>query len=94
MEGGVICGASSPRPAAVLDGSLDVLMLLVVTLISIGDTRQILGINPWIKPMKFMISIAIFLWTVAWFMPDTRQPETGFSRIDRVRSCAGPSPRR
>jgi hypothetical protein len=48
------------------------LLLLVVTLISISDTRQILGLNPWIKPMKFMTSITIFLWTVAWFMPDTR----------------------
>jgi hypothetical protein len=52
-------------------GALMLLSLLVVTLISIGDTRQILGLNPWIKPMKFMTSIAIFLWTVAWFMPDT-----------------------
>ncbi len=52
-------------------GAAMLLMLLVVTLISIGDTRQILGINPWIKPMKFMTSIAVFLWTVAWFMPDT-----------------------
>lgn len=52
-------------------GALMLLSLLVVILISVGDTRQILGLNPWIKPMKFMTSIAIFLWTVAWFMPDT-----------------------
>lgn len=32
------------------------------------DTRTILGINPWIKPMKFLSSIAIFLWTMAWLM--------------------------
>lgn len=52
-------------------GALMMLLLLVATLLSIGDTRQILGLNPWIKPMKFMVSIAIFLWTVAWFMPNT-----------------------
>ena len=52
-------------------GAFMLLMLLVVTLISISDTRQILGLNPWIKPMKFMTSITIFLWTVAWFMPET-----------------------
>ena len=52
-------------------GAAMLLLLLVVTLISISDTRQILGLNPWIKPMKFMTSIAVFLWTVAWFMPDT-----------------------
>jgi len=34
------------------------------------DTRLVTGINPWIKPMKFLVSIAIFLWTMAWFMPE------------------------
>jgi hypothetical protein len=53
-------------------GAAMLLTLVVVTLISISDTRLILGINPWIKPMKFLTSIAIFLWTVAWFMPETR----------------------
>jgi hypothetical protein len=52
-------------------GAFMVLLLVVSTLLSISDTRQILGLNPWIKPMKFMTSITIFLWTVAWFMPET-----------------------
>lgn len=47
------------------------LTLVVCLLLSIGDTRLILGLNPWIKPMKFLISITFFLWTVAWFMPET-----------------------
>ena len=65
-------------------GALMVLALIVVTLLSIGDTRLILGLNPWVKPMKFLSSITIFLWTVAWFMPET-QPERGIrlSRIDK-----------
>lgn len=37
----------------------------VCALLSIGDQRLILGINPWIKPMKFLASVAIFLWTLA-----------------------------
>ena len=52
-------------------GALMLLALIVVTLISISDTRQILGLNPWIKPMKFLTSVTIFLWTVAWLMPET-----------------------
>ena len=52
-------------------GALMTLALVVVTLLSIGDQRLILGINPWIKPMKFLVSITIFLWTTAWFMPET-----------------------
>src|SRR5262245_60071880 len=47
------------------------LALIVCALLSIGDQRLILGINPWIKPMKFLTSITIFLWTVAWLMPET-----------------------
>jgi hypothetical protein len=52
-------------------GAAMLLMLVVVTLLSIGDTRQILGVSPWLKPAKFMISITVFLWTMAWFMPET-----------------------
>ena len=32
------------------------------------DSRTILGISPWIKPMKFSISIAIYVWTLAWYL--------------------------
>lgn len=62
------------------------LAFVVCALLSIGDQRLILGINPWIKPMKFLISVTIFLWTMAWFMPETRigsgtQVVAGSSRI-------------
>ncbi len=47
-------------------------LALFVTLAVVApfDSRLVTGINPWIKPMKFAISIAIFLATLAWFMPD------------------------
>jgi hypothetical protein len=48
---------------------------VVVTLLSIGDQRLILGINAWIKPAKFLISITALLWTLAWFMPETAPDE-------------------
>ena len=78
-------------------GSAMLLALVVVLLISIGDSRLILGINPWIKPAKFLVSVTIFLWTVAWFMPETTGPAdgaSGFSRIDKrqvVRWIIGPA---
>lgn len=31
-------------------------------------TTQVLGINAWIKPMKFYLSIWIFCWTMAWLL--------------------------
>ncbi len=58
-------------PVLFWTGAAMLLSLIVVTLLSISDTRLILGLNPWIKPMKFFTSITIFLWTVAWFMPET-----------------------
>ena len=58
-------------PLLFLTGAFMLLLLVVSTLLSIGDTRLVAGINPWIKPMKFMVSVTIFLWTIAWFMPET-----------------------
>jgi hypothetical protein len=32
------------------------------------DARTVTGINPWIKPMKFAASVAVFLFTMAWLL--------------------------
>ena len=32
------------------------------------DTTFVAGINAWIKPLKFFLSIAIFSWTMAWLL--------------------------
>lgn len=45
---------------------------VLAALISPFDSRTITGINPWIKPMKFLLSIGIFTATIAWFMPELR----------------------
>jgi len=43
--------------------------LLVLFLgLSLIDSRTVLGINTWIKPMKFAMSITIYLWTIGWFL--------------------------
>jgi hypothetical protein len=36
------------------------------------ESRQVLGINLWIKPIKFYLSSAIYLWTFAIFLPHLR----------------------
>lgn len=33
------------------------------------DSREILGINRWIKPLKFSLSLTIYLATLAWLLP-------------------------
>jgi hypothetical protein len=41
--------------------------LLVITLsLSLWDTRVVTGINAWIKPSKFAVSIGLYLWTIGW----------------------------
>jgi len=49
-------------------------------------------INPWIKPMKFLISITIFVWSIAWFMPETERTAAPRARaLDRAAPCASRS---
>lgn len=33
-----------------------------------ADTTFVLGINAWLKPMKFFLSSAILFWTMGWFL--------------------------
>ncbi|MEM7548687.1 MAG: hypothetical protein AAF363_03375 [Bacteroidota bacterium] len=50
-------------------GSLIFLLLTIITLILIPlESRLVLGINLWIKPLKFSFSILIFLLTSLWMM--------------------------
>ncbi len=45
------------------------LIVLVFTLVGMAfDQRQLLGINIWIKPAKFLISSTIYLWTIGWLL--------------------------
>jgi hypothetical protein len=54
--------------------------LLVGALIAFPlDHRLILGINPWIKPLKFDVSTLLFLWTMAWYLGQL--PTRGNSRV-------------
>ena len=48
--------------------------LLAFSLVAMPfDSRKILGLNPWIKPVKFDVSVIVFLLTIAvllWVLPD------------------------
>lgn len=47
-------------------------IMLIAALISVVMTQvtdtQLLGINAWVKPMKFYFSIWIFCWTMGWYL--------------------------
>jgi hypothetical protein len=57
-----------------LTGWLHVLLLVLILCIAPFDSRTVMGINAWIKPLKFTVSIVIYLWTMAWFLEYLRGP--------------------
>jgi hypothetical protein len=57
------------------------------------DPRLITGVNPWLKPLKFNLSIAIFLFTMAWILRYLQEPwrsgfEVGFTAFMVVEAVA------
>ncbi len=45
-----------------------VVLFAVLAVVAAFDSSQIMGVNRWFKPMKFAVSIAIFQWTMGWFL--------------------------
>jgi hypothetical protein len=62
------------NPLLTLVGWLHVVLLLATLAGLLTDDRVVMGVNAWLKPMKFMLSITIFLWTIAWFSKYIRRP--------------------
>ncbi len=56
------------QSALLIAGGAFSVLFLVLTILSFFDSQQILGINRWVKPMKFASSIAIYLWTLAIYL--------------------------
>ena len=52
------------NPFLSIVGWLNVGLLLIFLGLYSFDTRTILGISPWIKPIKFSVSIVVYLWTM------------------------------
>lgn len=57
-----------------ITGWIHLALLAGMSVISLFDSRLVMGINVWIKPIKFAVSIAVYVWTVAWFMEYLRLP--------------------
>lgn len=70
--------------ALMIAGVISFLGFVMLAVVSLFDSTEILGINRWIKPMKFFISIAIFVWTTAVYMHFLK----GFERAKRRISWA------
>jgi hypothetical protein len=57
-----------------LFGWLNFIAAIVCILMILFTDVQVLGINAWIKPMKFYFSIGIFSWTMAWYLIELKKP--------------------
>ena len=49
-------------------GVAHVVLSLIFGLLSLFDERQVLGLNVWLKPLKFSLAIAIYAFTIDWFL--------------------------
>jgi hypothetical protein len=58
-EGSEACG---------LLGAAHLIALVLVLIAMYFDQRQLLGVNVWLKPAKFLFSSAIYLWTLGWLL--------------------------
>jgi hypothetical protein len=59
--------AGRNRPLA-YGGLAFLAMALVAAALIPFDNRTVMGVNPWIKPLKFDLSVAVYLWTLGWLL--------------------------
>ena len=51
-------------------GLVQIILFLLSVPGLLWDPRVVTGINPWIKPMKFDLSIAMYCWTMGWLLAE------------------------
>lgn len=69
------------QPKLAAFGLLFVLIAIPLVVAGLIDPRTVNGVSVWVKPVKFLLSIALYLWTLAWFSgylgPRARQSLAG-----------------
>jgi hypothetical protein len=58
-----------------------VVLLFIMTGVAPFDGREVMGINPWIKPIKFAASIAIYALTMGWLLYELPLKEKAHRRV-------------
>ncbi len=49
-------------------GLFNLLVGIVCTILQFTDDIQVLGVNRWLKPTKFYLSVCLMVWTLDWLM--------------------------
>ena len=55
-------------------GCANIIAAFICIPLTLITKTKILGVNAWIKPLKFFLSIAIFTWTMAWYLQYLNDP--------------------
>lgn len=48
-------------------GLLLLIAAIPLTIAGLADPRTINGVSVWVKPVKFLVSTGVYLWTLGWF---------------------------
>ena len=70
------------QPALAWTGWLHLAVLLACLLLWPLDERTVTGLNVWVKPAKFSLSILLYAWTLAWLLADV--PAAGQRSARRI----------
>jgi hypothetical protein len=68
-------------PVLFVAGAAHFALLLLMGGAALLDDRTVLGLNPWVKPMKFAASIGLYLWTVGWLLGELPPARRGRAAV-------------
>jgi hypothetical protein len=68
MEGKMLRLLVRDQKVLIASGAICFAALIVLMVVSLFDSFEILGLNRWIKPMKFFMSVGVYLWTLAAYL--------------------------
>ena len=78
--------ARNGSEACGLVGMLHWIALGCVVVAMFVDHRELLGVNIWLKPAKFLVSSAIYLWTLGWLLNWVEVPILARSSLGTIAS--------
>ncbi len=76
-----LAGIHDSEPVLSAAGWLGVVALVVSVASMPFDSRLVGGVNPWLKSVKFSLSITVYLWTLAWYLRYLRSNRLGLALI-------------
>ena len=73
-------------PVLALTGWAMLALFAALLAVAPFDARRVTGLNPWVKPLKFCLSVAAYVWTLAWLLGHLRARPRRTGRVLR-RAC-------